>query len=114
MTDQGVAVGPGHTVVDLGNHQLGGLGDALGIVHRHPVGAIAPLIRGREGDEGHVDGQNALVEQPGGLPKEVGGVVRPPLIHSGPAPGPGEEGVVPKMAGVLGLGILAGAQGQHM
>ena len=98
----------------LGDDQFGAFRDAFGIVYRDAVRAVPLLIGRGEGDEGHINGDDPLIKQPGGLPKEVGGVVSPAFVDRIPAAGAGEQGVVPKVAGHLRLGVFAGAQGQHV
>ena len=112
--DQGVSIGPGHVAVDLGDDQFGAFRDAFGIVYRDAVRAVPLLIGRGEGDKGHINGDDPLIKQPGGLPKEVGGIVSPTFVDRIPTAGAGEQGVVPKVAGHLRLGVFAGAQGQHV
>ena len=56
---------PGHTRIDLGDDQIGGIGRRTGDVHGYPQAHPAEIIRGRHLDQGYVDGQFMSLEKPG-------------------------------------------------
>ena len=90
--NEGISVSIGHLVVDLGDDQLGGLGAHPGIGHAAAQAHIAVLIRGRDLDEGHIQGL-ALPVDPGQAPVVAHREVHPALPEGLPGVLPQHEGV---------------------
>jgi hypothetical protein len=79
--DERVAVGPRHPRVDLGDDRPRDLDRRVGHVDRDAQRAVAVLVRGRDVDEGDVDGEQAGAEERRHLGEEDREVVGPTLLH---------------------------------
>ena len=70
--------------VDLGDDQRGVLRGALHDVHRDAQAAHPALVRRRDLDQGHVQGQLAAAEQPRDVGEEDRRVVAQPFLDDVP------------------------------
>ncbi|GBD10353.1 hypothetical protein HRbin22_02625 [Candidatus Thermoflexus japonica] len=82
--DEAIAQGSGHVFIHLGDHDAGGMGRRLGDPHLHPEGAEPMLIRGRDLDQGGIQGKAAAAEQARDLRKEAWGEIRAAFLDRPP------------------------------
>ncbi len=94
--EEGVAQGPGHLRVDLGDDEVGGLHPGADHVHRDPEAHVAVAVRGRDLDQRHVDAHPPAADELGDLREEDGHEVGPALLHRLPDVGADEERGVPE------------------
>ena len=104
--DEAIPVDPGHVGVDLGHDDLRRIRGGLGHVDTDAQGAEAVLVRGRDMEQGHVQGPTAGAEEVGDLREEAGQVVHPGAADVGPHVVPHEEVCHPEAAGVFGQGVV--------
>ena len=95
--EKAVAQRPGHVGIDLRHHVAGHLGSRLGDVHGDAQGDVTVVVRGRHGDERHVDVHAAPDHEQGDLGEEDGGVVRAALLDGLAGARADEQGVVPEV-----------------
>ena len=112
--DKAVAQRTWHIGVDFGNDDAGGIGSGFGCANFDAKATKAVFVGGRNGDEGNVDGQNAVAEEAGDFGEEDGGKVGASLLNGRSHIMPNKQRIDPKALLILWLDIGSRGKGQNM
>ena len=113
--DETVAQGDRHGRIDLGDDRPGGLHRFLGHVHGDSETHVPVLVRRGNLNQGGVDLQTPVIEQPGDVGNENGDILRPALPDRLPgSPAGHEKSLDPEVVAQPGGGITGVANRQDM
>ncbi len=109
-----IAQHPRRLRIDLGDNCLGNFAGGLGRFDPDAKRAVTMFVWRRNLNQRDVNRKNPPVEHLGDFREKDGMIVRPPFVHRLPDVFAGEQGAMPEMALVFGVGVICRSDGQQV